>query len=98
MFVEVREPEECQHGHIDASVPAPDGLLEFLSDPTSPRHRPALDPQGRTIADCAPGTPATSTADALRSMGHDDVVALDAGVEAGSTRVCPTCEHEYAGT
>ena len=32
--VDVREPEEWQHGHIDGSVPAPRGLLEFLADPT----------------------------------------------------------------
>ena len=42
--VDVRESEEWQHGHIDASVPAPRGLLEFFADPTSPRHKDALDP------------------------------------------------------
>ena len=47
VFVDVREAEEWQHGHIDGSVPAPRGLLEFFADPTSPRHKEALDPDRR---------------------------------------------------
>ena len=46
VFVDVREAEEWQHGHIEGSVPAPRGLLEFFADPTSPRHKKELDPAG----------------------------------------------------
>ena len=55
MVVDVREPGEWQHGHIDGSVPAPRGLLEFFADPTSPRHKEAIDPAKRTIVVCASG-------------------------------------------
>ena len=44
VLVNVREPEEWQHGHIDGSVPAPRGLLEFFADPTSPRHKQSSTP------------------------------------------------------
>jgi hypothetical protein len=33
VFVDVREPEEWQHGHIDGSMAAHRGLLEFFADP-----------------------------------------------------------------
>ena len=55
VFVDVREPEEWLHGHIEGSVSAPRGLLEFIADPTSPRHDEALDPAKRTIVVCASG-------------------------------------------
>jgi hypothetical protein len=38
LFVDVRQNEEWQHGHIEGAVRAPRGLLEFLADPASPRH------------------------------------------------------------
>jgi rhodanese-related sulfurtransferase len=37
VLVDVRQSTEWDHGHIDGSVPAPRGLLEFFADP------PALD-------------------------------------------------------
>ncbi len=67
VFVDVREAEEWQHGHIEGSVPAPRGLLEFFADPTSPRHKKELDPSRRVIMVCASGAP--------RVTGrHDDEV------------------------
>jgi rhodanese-related sulfurtransferase len=44
VLVDVREPEEWQHGHIDGSVPAPRGLLEFFADSTSPATRTSSTP------------------------------------------------------
>ena len=38
VVVDVRQSTEWDHGHIDGSVQAPRGLLEFFADPTSPRH------------------------------------------------------------
>ena len=55
VFVDVREAEEWQHGHIEGSVPAPRGLVEFFADPTSPRHKKELDPTRRAIVVCASG-------------------------------------------
>ena len=70
VFVDVREPEEWQHGHIDGSVAAPRGLLEFFADPTSPRHKQALDPGRRVIVVCASGARASLAALTLKTMGY----------------------------
>lgn len=97
VFVDVREPEEWQHGHIDGSVPAPRGLLEFFADPTSPRHKEALDPGRRVIVVCASGARAALAALTLKTMGYGDVAVLDGGLKAWIAAGLPTNEHEYAG-
>ena len=94
--MDVREPEEWQHGHIDGSVPAPRGLLEFFADPTSPRHKEALDPRKRTIVLCASGARLARRShaedDGLRGRRHPRrrTQGLDRGRSA-------TNEHEYSG-
>ena len=95
--VDVREPEEWQHGHIDGSVPAPRGLLEFFADPTSPRHKDALDPSRRTIVVCASGARASLAALTLKTMGYEDVTILDGGLKGWTDAGLPTNEHEYSG-
>ncbi len=95
--VDVREPEEWQHGHIDGSVPAPRGLLEFFADPTSPRHKDALDPAKRTIVVCASGARATLAALTLKNMGYEDVTVLEGGLKGWTEAGLPTNEHEYSG-
>jgi rhodanese-related sulfurtransferase len=97
VVVDVRQSEEWQHGHIDGSVPAPRGLLEFIADPTSPRHKEALDPTKRTIVVCASGARATLAAATLKTMGYDDVAVLHGGLKAWIEAAQPTCEHEYVG-
>ena len=97
VIVDVREPEEWQHGHINASVPAPRGLLEFFADPTSPRHNGALDPQKRTIVLCASGARASLAALTLKTMGYDDVAILDGGLKGWTEAGLPVNEHEYSG-
>ena len=95
--VDVREPEEWQHGHIAGSVPAPRGLLEFFADPTSPRHNDALDPTRRIIVVCASGARAALAALTLETMGYEDVTILDGGLKGWTAAGLPTDEHEYAG-
>ena len=97
VVVDVREPEEWQHGHLDHSVSAPRGLLEFFADPTSPRHKAALDPQTRTIVLCASGARAALAALTLQTMGYDDVAVLEGGLKAWTAAGLPTNEHEYTG-
>ena len=97
VFVDVREPEEWQHGHIDGSVPAPRGLLEFFADPTSPRHKETLDPSRRVIVVCASGARATLAAATLKDMGYKDVVVLEGGLKGWTDAGLPTNEHEYSG-
>ena len=95
--LDVREPEEWQHGHIDGSVPAPRGLLEFFADPTSPRHKDALDPGHRVIVICASGARASLAALTLKTMGYQDVAVLDGGLKGWTDAGLPTNEHEYSG-
>ncbi len=97
VLVDVREPEEWQHGHINGSVPAPRGLLEFFADPTSPRHKAQLDPGRRMIVVCASGARASLAAATLKTMGYSDVVILDGGLKGWTEAGLPTNEHEYSG-
>ncbi len=97
VFVDVREPEEWQHGHIDGSVAAPRGLLEFFADPASPRHNQALDPGRRVIVVCASGARASLAALTLKTMGYGDVAILDGGLKGWTEAGLPVGEHEYSG-
>jgi rhodanese-related sulfurtransferase len=97
VLVDVREPEEWQHGHINGSVPAPRGLLEFFADPASPRHKEALDPSRRMIVVCASGARASLAALTLKTMGYQDVAILDGGLKGWTGAGLPTNEHEYSG-
>jgi rhodanese-related sulfurtransferase len=97
VLLDVREPEEWQHGHIDGSVAAPRGLLEFLADPASPRHKSGLDPSRRVVVVCASGTRATFAAATLKTLGYVDPVVLEGGIKAWMEAGLPTNEHEYTG-
>ena len=97
VLLDVREAEEWQHGHIEGAVPAPRGLVEFFADPTSPRHKEALDPAGRVIVVCASGARAALAALTLKDMGYEDVAVLDGGLKAWTAAGLPTNEHEYSG-
>ena len=43
VLLDVREPVEWEH-HIEGAVQVPRGLLEFVADPTSPRHNAGVGP------------------------------------------------------
>ena len=88
VFVDVREPEEWQHGHIDGSVPAPRGLLEFFADPTSPRHKDQLDPDRRTIVLCASGARASLAALTLKTWATRTSPSSTADSRAGPRPGC----------
>ena len=97
VIIDVRQVDEWDHGHSDGSVHTPRGLLEFIADPTSPRHNEELDPTRRTIVVCASGARAALAAATLKSMGYEDVAVLDGGLKAWMDAGLPITEHEYAG-
>ena len=97
VIIDVRQVDEWDHGHIDGSVHTPRGLLEFVADPTSPRHKDPLDPTTRTIVVCASGARAALAAATLHSMGYTDVAVLDGGLKAWNDAGLSITEHEYAG-
>lgn len=97
LLLDVREGEEWRNRHIDGSLPVPRGLLEFMADPASPRHREALDPARRVIVVCASGTRATFAAATLKTLGYADPVVLEGGLTAWTEAGLPANDHEYAG-
>jgi rhodanese-related sulfurtransferase len=83
VLVDLREPEErAQSGAIPGAVHAPRGMLEFYADPSSPYHRPELDPARRTILYCASGGRSALAAEALQQLGYTKVAHLDGGIKA----------------
>ncbi len=82
-LIDIRESEELdEHGWIAGSVHVPRGLLESRADPTSPMHRPELDPQRLTIVHCAAGDRSALAIGTLESLGYLDVAELDGGIVA----------------
>jgi|SRR5688572_5082858 len=83
LLIDLREPNECaQTGTIAGAIQAPRGMLEFYADPSSPYHRPELDPSRRVILYCASGGRSALAADVLKSMGYTNVAHLDGGLRA----------------
>lgn len=95
VLLDVRETEECQHGHIDESVQIPRGVLESFADPAGPHHPEALDPGRRVIVVCRSGARAALAAVTLQTMGYADVAVLDGGLVAWQDAGLPVVEHAY---
>lgn len=71
-----------EQGFIAGAVHAPRELLGFWADPTSPSHRPELDPQRRTIVYGATGARSALAVQTLQQLGYVDVAHLEGGIEA----------------
>ena len=83
VVVDLREPgERVENGSIPGTVHAPRGMLEFYADPTSPYHKPELDPSRRTVLYCASGGRSALAAKTLRDLGYTNVAHLDGGIKA----------------
>ena len=92
VFLDVREPVEWEH-HIEGAVQVPRGLLEFVADPTSPKHKPELDPAGRVIVYCRSGSRAALACATLKTMGFENVANLEGGFGAWQAAGLPAAEH-----
>ena len=83
LLVDLREPNErAQSGSIREAIHAPRGMLEFYADPSSPYHRPELEPSRRVILHCASGGRSALAAETLKQLGYRDVAHLDGGITA----------------
>lgn len=90
VIVDVRETEELEeHGQLAGAHHVPRGLLEFWADPQSPLHRPALDPDQRTIVYCAAGSRSALAVETLLELGYRDVAHLDGGITAWKQQNLP---------
>jgi rhodanese-related sulfurtransferase len=92
VFLDVREPVEWEH-HIGGAVQVPRGILEFVADPTSPRHNAELNPAGRVIVYCRSGHRAALAAVTLKDMGFANVANVEGGITAWQAAGLPTSEH-----
>jgi rhodanese-related sulfurtransferase len=92
VLLDVPEPVEWEH-HIAGAVQVPRGVLEFMADPASPRHKPELDPARRVIVYCRSGHRAALAAATLKDMGFENVANLTGGISAWQEAGLPTTEH-----
>jgi rhodanese-related sulfurtransferase len=92
VLLDVREPVEWEH-YIAGAVQVPRGLLEFAADPSSPRHKPELDPARRVIVYCRSGARAVLAGVTLQTLGYQDVANLDGGLTAWKEAGLPVTEH-----
>jgi len=92
VLLDVREPVEWEH-HIAGAVQVPRGLVEFVADPASPKHRPELDPAGRVIVYCRSGARASLACVTLKDMGFENVANLEGGFGAWQAAGLPATEH-----
>ena len=90
LFVDVRERAEQSAGAIAGAVAAPRGFLEFVADPASPMHNPALSSGKRLIVYCASGGRSALAAKTLQDMGYAEVANLTGGFQAWSEAGGPT--------
>lgn len=91
VLVDLRESDERkQNGTIPGSVHAPRGMLEFYADPTSPYHKPELEPNKRVILHCASGGRSALAGKTLQEMGYTNVAHLEGGMNAWKESGKPT--------
>ena len=90
VFVDVRERAEHAAGAIAGAVAAPRGFLEFVADPASPMHNPALSAGKRLIVYCASGGRSALATKTLQDMGYAEVANLTGGFQAWSEAGGPT--------
>ncbi|MGQ0537670.1 MAG: rhodanese-like domain-containing protein [Gemmatimonadaceae bacterium] len=80
IFIDVREPNEWNLGHIPGARHIPRGILESNIEAVAQR-------ADRIVLYCASGNRSAFAADMLQQMGYSDVASMAAGfrgwVEAG---------------
>jgi molybdopterin/thiamine biosynthesis adenylyltransferase/rhodanese-related sulfurtransferase len=74
VFLDVREREEWDEGHIPAAVHLPRGWLESRIEQTVP------DRTRQIVAYCASGNRSTFAARTLEELGYENVVSLAGGI------------------
>jgi len=84
VFLDVREKEEFDAGHLEGAINVPRGLIEFKVETTLP------DKRAKIVICCAKGGRAALAGGTLMEMGYDDVAYLEGGYSG-------YCEEEEKG-
>jgi rhodanese-related sulfurtransferase len=71
-YLDVREPNEWNLGHLPGAIHIPRGQLETKVEAIVPRQR-------RVVVYCAAGNRSALAADTLQQMGYENVVSLAGG-------------------
>jgi len=81
LLVDVREPAEFEHSHIDGAHLVPRGILEAAADPSYPKHYPPLSGarNQQVILYCATSGRSAMAAAVLQMMGFKNVINLAGG-------------------
>lgn len=92
VLLDVREPVEWER-HIAGAIQVPRGILEFVADPVSHRHRPELDPKSRVIVYCRSGARSSLATLTLQALGYENAGNLEGGINAWQEAGLPVVEH-----
>jgi len=98
LLVDVREPAEFEHGHIDGAHLVPRGIVEAAADPSYPKHyAPLSGARNRQIVVyCATSGRSAMAAAVLQMMGFKDVLNLAGGITRWESEGMPQVrEAEY---
>jgi rhodanese-related sulfurtransferase len=95
MLLDIREPMEWEQ-HIPGAVQVPRGVLEWIADPTSPKHNAAMDPARRWIVYCRSGVRAALATTTLKTLGYESVANLAGGFNAWRDAGLPVEDHHHA--
>lgn len=81
LLVDVREPSEHEHGHLQSAHLVPRGILEAAADLQFPKHDPVLAGarEQPVVVYCATGGRSAMVADVLQMMGFQEVYSLAGG-------------------
>ena|SRR5687768_6741981 len=72
VYLDVREPNEWNLGHLPGAMHIPRGTLETKIEAVVPRDR-------KVVIYCASGNRSALAADTMQQMGYQDVVSMSAG-------------------
>ena len=75
VYLDVREPNEWNLGHLPGATHMPRGILETKVEAAVPRDR-------KVVIYCAGGNRSALAADTLQQMGYGDVVSMSGGFTA----------------
>ncbi len=73
VYLDVREPNEYNLGHLPGAVHVPRGSLELRVEAAVPR-------EAKVIVYCSAGVRSAAAAKTLRTMGYTDVVSMAGGL------------------
>ena len=72
VYLDVREPQEWNLGHLPRAIHIPRGLLESSIEARVPREQ-------KVVIYCASGNRSAFAADTLQQMGYEDVASMSGG-------------------